>query len=179
MLLPATPSMGLSGRVVSVRVKHPGSVRLLLGFGPGHSPAASGVLSGQSHASVIVSGSDSDNRELGLMVELFVRNGRQAGAKFIPEDASKESRVPSPDGGSSTSCQPTHRAFEKVCGSTFWGINPFFLAAPCAWLAAAASAGEAAGLSATCWTGGGLARKVRKTSAMPGKLSAWLRTQAH
>ena len=85
----------------------------------------------------------------------------------------------SPDGGSSTSCQPTHKAFEKVCGSTFWGVYPFFLAAPCAWLAAAASAGEAAGLSATCWTGGGLARKVRRTSAMPGKLGAWLRTQAH
>ena len=93
MLLPATPSMGLSGRVVSVRVRHPGSVRLLLGFGPSHSPAASGVLSCQSHASVILSGSDSDNRELGLMVELFVRNGRQAGAKFIPEDASEESCV--------------------------------------------------------------------------------------
>ena len=85
--------MGLSGWVFSFRVRHPGSVRLLLGFNPGHSPAASGVLPGQSHASVILCRSNSDNRELGLMVELFVRNGRQAGAKFIPEDASEESCV--------------------------------------------------------------------------------------
>ena len=85
----------------------------------------------------------------------------------------------SPDGGSSTSCQPTHGAFEKVCGSIFWGVYPFFFAAPCAWLAAAALAGEVAGLSATYWTGGGLERKERRTSAMPGKLGAWLRTQAH
>ena len=46
VLLPATSSMGLAGGVVSVWVNNPGSVRLLLGFGPGHSPAASGVLSG-------------------------------------------------------------------------------------------------------------------------------------
>ena len=93
VLLPATSSMGLAGGVVSVRVRHPGSVRLLLGFGPGHSPAASGVLSGQFHASVILGGLDSDNGELGLVVELLVRDGRQACAKFIPEDASEESRV--------------------------------------------------------------------------------------
>ena len=85
----------------------------------------------------------------------------------------------SPDGGSSTSCHPTHRALEKVWGSTFWGVYPFFLAAPSAWLAAAASGGEAAGLSTTCWTGGQLARKVRKTSATPGMVGAWLRTQVH
>ena len=93
VLLPATSSMGLAGGVVSVGVRHPGSVRLLLGFGPGHSPAASGVLSGQFHASVILGGLDSDNRELGLVVELLVQDGRQAGAKFIPEDASEESCV--------------------------------------------------------------------------------------
>ena len=85
----------------------------------------------------------------------------------------------SPDGGSSTSCQPTHRAFEKTCGSIFWGVYPFFFAAPCAWLAAAASAGEVAGLAETRWTAGGLERKERRTSAMPGRLGAWLWTQAH
>ena len=93
VLLPATSSMGLAGKVVSVRVRHPGRARLLLGFGPGHSPAASGVLSRQFHASVIRGGLNSDNRELGLVVELLVRDGRQAGTKFIPEDASEESRV--------------------------------------------------------------------------------------
>ena len=51
------------------------------------------MLPGQWHASVILSGSDSDDRELGFVVELFVRNGRQAGTKFIPEDASEESCV--------------------------------------------------------------------------------------
>ena len=51
------------------------------------------MLPGQSHASVVLYGSDSDNREFGFMIELFVRNGRQAGAKFIPEDASEESCI--------------------------------------------------------------------------------------
>ena len=85
--------MGLAGGVVPVGVRHPGSVRLLLGSGPSHSPAASGVLSGQFHASVILGGLDSDNREVGLVVELLVRDARQAGAKYIPEDASEESSI--------------------------------------------------------------------------------------
>ena len=91
--------MGLAGGVVPVGVKHPGGVRLLLGFGPGYSPAASGVLSGQLHASVILGGLDSDNREFGLVVELLVRDGRQAGTKFIAEDASEEPRIHFPRWG--------------------------------------------------------------------------------
>ena len=76
VLLTATLSMGLAGGVVSVGVRHPGTLRLLLGFGQSHSLAASGVLSSQFHASVIRGGLDSDNRELGLVVELLVRDGR-------------------------------------------------------------------------------------------------------
>ena len=72
VLLSSSSSMGLAGGVVPVWVGHPGGVRLLLGFGPGHSPAAGGVLSGQFHAFVILGGLDSDNREFGLVVELLV-----------------------------------------------------------------------------------------------------------
>ena len=85
----------------------------------------------------------------------------------------------SPAGGSSISCHPTQSALEKTWGSTFSRLYPFFLAAPSIWLAAPASAGEAARLSTICWTGGGLVRKVRRTSAMPGRLSAWLWTHVH
>ena len=85
--------MGFAGGVVAVVVGHPGAVRLLLGFGPGHSPAASGVLSGQVHAFVILGGLDCDNREFGLVVELLVRDGRQAGTKLIAEVPSEEPRI--------------------------------------------------------------------------------------
>ena len=34
--------------------------------------------------------------------------------------------------GSSISYHPTQSALEKTWGSTFWGVNPFFLAAPSA-----------------------------------------------
>ena len=75
LLLSSSSSMGLAGGVVPVGVGHPGVVRLLLGFGPCHSLAAGGVLSGQFHASVILGGLDSDNREFGLVVELLNRDG--------------------------------------------------------------------------------------------------------
>ena len=68
--------MGFAGGVFPVGVGHPRGVLLLLGFGPGHSPAAGGVLLAQFHASVILGGLDSDNREFGLVVELLVRDGR-------------------------------------------------------------------------------------------------------
>ena len=99
LLLSSCSSMGFAGGVFSVGVGHPGSVRLLLGFGPGHSPAASGVMFGQFHASVILGGLDSDNREFGLVVELLVRDGRQSGAKFVAEDASEEPRIHFPRWG--------------------------------------------------------------------------------
>ena len=99
VLLSSSSSMGLAGRVVPVWVGHQRGVRLLLGFGPGHSPAAGGVLLGQFHACVILGGLDSDNREFGLVVEPLVRDGRQAGAKFIAEDASEEPRVHFPRWG--------------------------------------------------------------------------------
>ena len=60
------------------------------------------------------------------MIELFVRNRQQAGASFIPEDASEESCVDFSRRRSSTLCQPTHRAFEKVWGSAFWAVYYFF-----------------------------------------------------
>ena len=99
VFLSSSSSMGLAGGVVRVGVRHPGAVRLLLGFGPGHSPAASGVLPRQFHASVIHGGLDSDNREFGLVVELLVRGGRQASAKFIAQDASEEPRIHFPRWG--------------------------------------------------------------------------------
>ena len=42
----------------------------------------------------------------------------------------------SPAGGSSISCHSTQSALEKTWGSTFWGVYPFSLASPSAWLAA-------------------------------------------
>ena len=53
-------------------------------------------------------------------------------------------------------------ALEKIWGTTFWGAYPFLLAAPSSLLAAAALAGEAAGLSTTHLAGRGLARNVRR-----------------
>ena len=96
VLLSSSSSMGLAGGVVPVGERHPGGVRVLLGFDPRHWPAVSGVLPGQFHASVILGGLDCDNRELGLVGELLVRDGRQAGAKFIAEDASEEPRIDFP-----------------------------------------------------------------------------------
>ena len=99
VLLSSSSSMGFAGGVFPVRVGHQRGVRLLLGFGPGHSPAAGGGLSGQFHASVILGGLDSDNGKFGLVVGLLIRDGRQAGAKFIAEDASEEPRVHFPQWG--------------------------------------------------------------------------------
>ena len=100
-------------------------------------------------------------------------------AGVLTQAVAVASPVATPEAGPSTSCHPTQSALEKTWGSTLWGMYPFFLVAPFAWLAALASAGEAAGLSVRYWTGGGLPRKVRKTSAMLGGLGAWLRTHVH
>ena len=75
VLLSSSSSMGFAGGVVSVPVGGPWGVGLLLGFCPGDSPASGGVLSGQLHALVVIGGLD-DNRKLGLVVELLVRDGR-------------------------------------------------------------------------------------------------------
>ena len=99
MILSSSSSVGFAARVVPVRVGGPRGVRLLLGFCPGDSPASGGVLSGQLHALVVIDGLDTNNRKLGLVVELLVRDGRHAGAKFVAEDASEEPRVNFPRWG--------------------------------------------------------------------------------
>ena len=155
VFLSSSSSMGLAGGVVPFGVRHPGGVRLLLGFGPGHSPAARRVLPCQFHASVILGGLDSDNREFGLVVELLVRDGRQAGTKFIAGDASEEPRIHFPRRGIVDFLPSYPQGLGEGLRVRFLGVYPFFLAAPSAYLAAAALAGEAAGLFATRWTGGG------------------------
>ena len=175
VLLSSSPSMGFAGGVFPVWVGHPRGVWLLLGFGLGHSPAAGGVLSGfmpLSYSAGLTPTIVNLALWLSCSSEMDDRPASNLSRRMPPRSPASTSL----DGGSSTSCHPTHSALEKVWGSTFWGVYPFFLAPPSAWLAAAASAGEAAGLSATRWTGGGLARKVRRTSATPGQLGAWLRT---
>ena len=79
--------------MVSVRVRHPGRERLLLRFGPCHSAATSRVLPGQSHASLVLCRSDSDDCELGCMVQLFFSNGGKACTKLIPKDTTEETRI--------------------------------------------------------------------------------------
>ena len=51
------------------------------------------MLPGQSHASLILCWSDSDNREFCFMIQLFITNGGQACAKFIPKDTTEESCI--------------------------------------------------------------------------------------
>ena len=94
-LLPAASPMSLPGRTVSVsvRVRHPGRKRLFLRFGPRHSPATSRVLPRQSHAALVLCWSDSDDCELGCMVQLFFSNGGKACTKFIPKDTTEESCI--------------------------------------------------------------------------------------
>ena len=93
VLVLSSCSVGFAGGVVPVQVGGPWGVGLLLGFRPGEFRASGGVVSGQLHALVVVDGLATDNRELGLVVELLIGDRRQAGTKFVAEDASQEPRA--------------------------------------------------------------------------------------
>ena len=127
------------------------------------------MLPSQFHASVILGGLDSDNREFGPVVEVLVRDGRQAGAKFIAEDAFEEPRMDFPRWWIVNLLPSYPQRLGEGLRVHFLGCTPLLLGRALCLVGGCGFGWGGGGTFCDPLDRGGLARNVRRTSAIPGR----------